>query len=150
MVKLRPQQRIFVNEYAKNGANGTQAAMKAYNLGSKTKNPANKDYKHMRVTAGVIAVENLSKPNIQMAIAEALPDEELLQTHKEGLRSNKVMFTPEGERIDVTDFSTRHKYLETAYKLKGLLKDGGTTNNTLNIITEAQQRAIAERILKGK
>lgn len=49
--KLTPKQAKFVEEYAKNGGNGTQAALKAYDT---------LDYS----TASVIASENFTKDNV--------------------------------------------------------------------------------------
>lgn len=134
---LTYKQKLFIKEYAKNKGNGTVAAMKSYNVNNK-------------VTAGAVAYELLNKPQIQQAIEKNLPDDLLLEVHRDGFNATKIVFDPDGKRIDAKDYATRHRYLETGYKLRGLLKDAGTTNNTLNIITEAQQKAIAARILKGK
>lgn len=57
-----------------------------------------------------------------------LPDELLIKVHKEGLKAvkkeQKIIGRdddgkPEYEMIDVEDYAVRHKYLETAYKIKG-------------------------------
>ena len=108
--KLTKKQKTFVKEYAKTG-NGVQAALKSYDT---------EDY----ATAGVIAVENLEKPKIQNALQEALPDELLINVHREGLFATKPNFreTEDGlyENVgDEPDYAVRHKYLDTAYKVKG-------------------------------
>ncbi len=43
-----------------------------------------------------------------------LPDEFLARVHKEGLKATKK----EVGNLDAPDFAVRHKYLETAYKIK--------------------------------
>lgn len=53
--KLTPKQRAFVREYKTNGGNGTQAAIKAG---------------YSEKTARKIASENVTKPDIQEALAE--------------------------------------------------------------------------------
>ena len=53
-----------------------------------------------------------------MSIANSIPDEDLVRVHKEGLEA--VLGT--GDNVQI-DFSVRHKYLDTAYKLKGLYKE---------------------------
>lgn len=59
---------------------------------------------------------------------KALPDKLLAKVHKEGLTATKKeqkivgrddSGAPEYEMVDVDDFPTRHRYLDTAYKLKG-------------------------------
>lgn len=57
--KLTTKQAKFVKEYVANDGNGTKAIQKAYG-GNKSKN-----------VAAVMAVENLSKPNIQQALLRA-------------------------------------------------------------------------------
>jgi hypothetical protein len=50
---------------------------------------------------------------------EYLPDDLLAKVHVEGLAAMKISSSmTEPDRI-VPDFSTRHKYLDSAYKLKG-------------------------------
>lgn len=110
--KLTKKERGFVKDYALT-ENGTQSALKHYDT---------KDYK----TASVIASENLDKPKIIEAIevakkslADRIPDDLLEKAHIEGLSATAVRFTPEGEQLDVPDYSVRHKYVDSGYKLKG-------------------------------
>lgn len=112
MPKLRKKARGFVKDYVLT-ENGTQAALKNYD----TNDP------HV---AAVIASENLTKPEIQDAIVEEKKrfadrfSDDLIETKiKEGLDATAVRFTPEGERIDVPDYSTRHKFVNTAVEIKG-------------------------------
>lgn len=122
--KKKPQKRLskkekaFAQEYAKTG-NGVQSALKVYDTES---------YK----TASTIADANLDKPRVQnliMSIAESIPDEDLIKVHKEGLEA----MSGTGDNVQI-DFSVRHKYLDTAYKLKGLYKaDETPTGENKNI-----------------
>lgn len=75
-----------------------------------------------------------------------LPDKDLIKVHKEGLAATKrqgvggmVLNTEKGEfghtDIEVPDYATRHRYLETAYKVKGKVVESAVVENkTLNII----------------
>jgi len=56
--KLTFKQKIFTTEYIRNGGNGKQAALKAYDTTPET--------------AGTIAYENLNKPQVQESIERAL------------------------------------------------------------------------------
>jgi len=53
-----------------------------------------------------------------------ISDKELMRVHKEGLSAGKKIFKNNNETGEVeevgyeADYSTRHKYLETAYKIK--------------------------------
>lgn len=102
---LTRKQKGFVKDFIKTG-NGTLAAKNNYDVAND-------------LTARVIASENLTKPNIVKSIQEALPDELLAKVHLEGLQAKAFRFSPEGEMIQVDDFATRHKYLDSAYKLRG-------------------------------
>lgn len=63
----------------------------------------------------------------QELLATQLPDELLAKVHLEGLKA--TTFYSEGigrgetQLIEKTDFSVRHRYLESAYKIKGKLKE---------------------------
>jgi hypothetical protein len=83
-------------------------------------------------------------------VDEYLPDDKLAKVHSEGLEANKIISAnitygdadeKTNDFIEVPDHATRHKFLESAYKLKGRsLSDtdklGGTsiTNFTQIII----------------
>jgi len=55
-----------------------------------------------------------------------LPDKDLARVHKEGLEAGKTIYknnnaTHEVEEVGYeADYAVRHKYLDTAYKLKGV------------------------------
>lgn len=80
---------------------------------------------------------------------EYLPEKLLTQVHKDGLKATLTKFTPEGELIRVEDYATRHKYLDTGYKVRGRLKEDpqGQTVNVNIIYTPEQRKRIADREL---
>ena len=92
--KLRPKQKKFVEAYIENGGNGTQAALSAYDIGTKhgTDDPSN--------VARAMAAENLAKPAIRDAIQDALPEDLLGQKHRALLDSTRLehMTFPTGPR----------------------------------------------------
>lgn len=129
---LTKKEKDFAKEYAKTG-NGVQSALKTYDT---------EDYS----TAGVIAHDNLKKPKIQKeikSIADQISDKELLKVHKEGLKASRKIFRNNMKTGAIEyvgsepDHTTRHKYLDTAYKLKKLY-DGDDSkapqNITFNIV----------------
>lgn len=70
-----------------------------------------------------------------------LPDSTLLRIHKEGLNATKNTYKNNNESGEVElvgedpDFPTRHKYLETAYKIKGHMKtDTNTPSLQINMM----------------
>ena len=62
-------------------------------------------------------------------VEKYLPDKDLVKVHKEGLNAGKKVFknnNTTGEIDEVgfePDFAVRHKYLDTAYKIKGKIVD---------------------------
>jgi len=108
--KLTKKQKGFVKDYIATG-NGVQSALNNYDTD---------DYS----TAGNIASDNLNKPKIQKAIlsiAEQIPDEHLVRVHIEGLNASKTIKTADdGTDIVEPDYAVRHKYLDSAYKIKRL------------------------------
>lgn len=104
--KLTKKEKGFVKDYLETG-NGVQSALANYDT---------EDYH----TAGAIAHENLKKPKIQQALEEALPDEILLEIHREGLYAMKPFFDKDGNKLaEDADYGVRYKYLDLAHKLKG-------------------------------
>lgn len=80
-------------------------------------------------------------------MGEQLPDEMLLKVHKEGLNASKQIVV-EGVPLDIEqpDYATRHKYLDTAYKLKGSYAPEKTVNLNVNaeIKVDPKTQAIAD------
>ncbi len=118
--KLTRKQKTFVKAYIETG-NGRESARRAYNV--KNDN-----------VAGVVAGENLTKPNVKNAILEALPDDLLARVHQEGLEAT---FTDK-YNTDEADYAVRHKYLDTAYKIKGSFAPEKSV--TLNIEAQISPR----------
>lgn len=138
--KLTKKERGFVKDYALT-ENGTQSALKHYDTNKES-------------VAAAIASENLNKPKIVEAIevakknfADRIPDDLLEKVHLEGLAATQVRFTPEGEQIDVPDYSTRHKYVDTAHKIKGTYAPEKSVN--INVDIEPSER-IKQLALKLK
>jgi phage terminase small subunit len=113
------KQRKWIKLYLEYG-NATKAAREVYDC-------KNED------SAKVIGHENLTKLNYQDFLEEAGITDDLLQRKIiEGLDANKTVSAMKTSRdagadssdfIDVPDFMARHKYLETALKLKKRLVD---------------------------
>lgn len=121
MNKLTKKERGFVKDYVETG-NGVQSALKNYDTES---------YK----TASNIASTNLDKPRIQNAIksiAEQIPDDLLVQVHLEGLNASRTIKT-EDDEIEEPDYAVRHKYLDTAHKLKGTYAPDRSLNLNVNL-----------------
>lgn len=51
-----------------------------------------------------------------------LPDLKLAQVHAEGLDATKIKTSLTEPDLEVADYPTRHKYLETGYKIKNRIK----------------------------
>jgi len=62
-----------------------------------------------------------------------LSDQKLANVHGEGLNATKS-FIEKGKRKKEPDYQTRHKYLETAYKITGKLKEQNNNTNVLAFI----------------
>lgn len=124
--RLTKKEAGFVKDYIETG-NGVQSALKNYNT---------IDYS----TAGNIASENLNKPKIQQAIADAIPDDLLTKKHLALL--NKV--DKEGE-IDVQAVS---KGLDMGYKIKGSYAPEKSVNLNLNgeIIANEELEELAKKL----
>lgn len=81
--------------------------------------------------------QNLTASLGWTTIADALPDNLLAKVHLEGLNATD---SKTGER----DYAVRHKYLDSAYKLKGSYAPEKHTNTNLNVNvdTAAQSQEI--------
>jgi len=113
-----PKERAFVKEYAKT-QNATESVARVYNV---------KD----RDSARAIGSKVLSKVDISSVMDKiGLTDDRLMEVLKEGLDANRVLSakiivqggskaatSQTDDFIEVPDHATRHKYLDTALKLK--------------------------------
>lgn len=112
------KQRKWMKLYIELG-NATEAAMRVYDC---------KD----RDSAAVIGFENLRKLNYEEFLEEGgISDAKLQKSIEEGLNATRVISAVKGtsanggttDFIDVPDYIARHKYTETALKLKRRLKE---------------------------
>lgn len=68
-----------------------------------------------------------------------LPNEDLAKVHKEGLNATKKVFKNNNESGEIElvgeepDFAVRHKYLDTAYKVKGSYAPEKSVNLTMSV-----------------
>jgi hypothetical protein len=144
MKKLSIKQRKFLDKYLETG-NMAEAAEYA---GSKGKNS------HNLHAAGRVLWDSLGLTISELMEEKGLSDEKLMRTLEDGLNATKVIscnvvaLDKEGMKdadsmtkdfVDVDDFPTRHKYLETALKLKGHLKDKKDDQAGVTIIINAER-----------
>lgn len=111
---LTKKEKGFVEDYIETG-NATEAALNNYDTEDEN-------------VAASIGSQNLRKLKIQTAInsiAESIPDSDLIRVHLEGLQAGKKIFKNNNESGEIElvseepDHAVRHKYLDSAYKLKG-------------------------------
>jgi hypothetical protein len=116
---LTEQEAKFVEIKARTG-NGTLAVKEAFGI---------KNDGYARVKAHYL----LTKPNIVKSIQDALPDSLLSKVHKEGLKASF-----KGE----PDYGVRHKYLDSAYKLKGSYAAEKHVNVNLQVSAEEREKIL--------
>ena len=95
----------------------------------------------------------LAKPHVMAALIELmdaspkLRNPALLRRLEEGLEANETkFFAHEGEVIstrDTVDYGTRHRYLDTALKLRGELRGDGPVTNIALFTPEALDALVA-------
>lgn len=133
--RLTKKEKGFVKDYLETG-NGTQAALANYDTESEN-------------TAAALASVNIRKPKIQRLIEEKLPDEELFQIHREGLYATKPYFNDDGDKIaEDADYAIRHRYLDTAYKVKGSYAPEKHVNLNVDAELTERERAFATELLR--
>ena len=76
--------------------------------------------------------QKLTESEAYKSIAEQIPDDLLVKVHLQGLNAKSFRYSPEGELMQLDDFATRHKYLESGYKLKKVI-DGDNPKLALMI-----------------
>lgn len=135
--QLTKQDIKFVKEVVETG-NQTQAAKKAYGI---------KDSNY----AAVKGTKKLRKDNIKQAIinlADSIPNKLLVKVHLEGLQAGKRVFKNNNETGEIEDmgtepdYATRHKYLESGYKLKGAFAPEKSININLDVEEETLREII--------
>lgn len=107
----------FADNYIKEGMNGKRAYQKL--------RPKVKD-----TTAMVEASKLLTKPKVQKAIADRMPSDSKL--------SSIISTALEEKPKQDIDWSTKHKYLVTALKLKGYLNDEHTSTVNVGLFTSKE------------
>lgn len=136
---LTKKRRGFVKDYVKTG-NATEAAVRNFDV---------KD----REVAKSVGSELLTFPDVKEAVekitralAERIPDDLLEKVHIEGLAATQGRFTPEGELIQLPDYSTRHKYLDSGFKLKGAYAPEKSVTLNLNADSTDRTRELGDRL----
>ena len=133
---LTVKQKKFIDEYVKSG-NGTQAAMKVYNVNGK-------------VSAAAVASDNLQKLNVRKSIEEIMQDsgykttdsiDTLTSIQRNGkdkklsagdsIRATELLLKLEGKLVDRKQVSKLNINIETADRVK-LLKLKEKYNKLLN------------------
>lgn len=140
--RLSKKQRGFVKDYIASEGNGTQAALKNYDIQGKNKENI----------AASIANENLTKPAIVNALHEVLSDELLAKVHAEGLEANRVISAnitygdadeKTNDFIEVPDHAVRSKFLDMAYKIRGSYAAEKHASLNVNVTAEVDDEALA-------
>jgi hypothetical protein len=106
--KLTKKEKGFIKDIVK-GETGTKAILNNYDTDNEN-------------VAGVMAHENLRKPKIQkelQRLADRIPDELLEEVHLQGLKASRTIKSTDDGDIIEPDYAVRHKYLDSAYKIKG-------------------------------
>ena len=125
---MKPKEQEFVGEYIQNGNNATKAVKEVYEI-------EDENY------AGVKGHRLIRKDKIQNAIqsaiqslADRIPDDKLHEVMMEGLNASRTIKTDdEGAEIIEPDYAVRHKYLDTAHKLKGTYAPDKSLNLNVNL-----------------
>jgi len=108
------KEKKLVAEYLRTG-NQRLAALRTYDIKSES-------------SAGALAAETLAKLNIVDVLEKyGVTDAKLAQVHAEGLEADKHVVVG-GRLRTVKDSAVRHKYLETAYKVKGHVSERPEVN----------------------
>jgi phage terminase small subunit len=111
--------------------NPTEAAFQTYNVGS-------------RNMAEVIACRNMKNVAINREIERIMEDNQItddymVKTLKEGMEANVVAsYKGEAEQTNIPDHNIRHKYWESAAKIKQYFPGQNVDNRTLNIDIELE------------
>jgi len=120
---------IRARKYIKNKVSGMsdyQAAIKAgYKKGT-----------------AIAAKQNIEKPRVKEELYDlmdkkGLTNDKLLDVTSEGLEAQKIHGTGDNF-VEIADYAVRHKYLETALRLKG----HGTHDKIVNVDARQQQNII--------
>jgi hypothetical protein len=112
---MKPLHEQFAKEYVANGNNATQAVKKVFK----------KKDDNVSAVKGSRLLRNDKVKAVIKSIADQIPDDLLVETHLAGLKATKKVFKNNNESGEIeqvgeeADYPTRHKYLDTGYKIKG-------------------------------
>ena len=138
---MKPKEQEFVGKYIQNGNNATKAVKEVYDI-------EDENY------ASVKGHRLIRKDKIQNAIeslAERIDENKLFEVLSEGLEAGKTIYknnnaTKQVEEVGYeADYAVRHKYLDSALKIKGSYAPDKQININLNqdMTPEAIARATA-------
>lgn len=113
-LKDKNRTEVFADAYVKNGMNATQSYLAISPMVKET-------------TANVEGSKYLRKPKVIKAIADRMPSDSRLAN----ILSDALNEKPKQD----IDWSTKHKYLTTALKLKGYLSDTHNTQVNVGLFT---------------
>ena len=74
----------------------------------------------------------IESKTFEQLIEQELKNEEVINTHKEGLQATRIHGTNDNF-IEIPDYGIRLKAAELAYKVKGKLKDGLNVAGDINM-----------------
>lgn len=78
---------------------------------------------------------------------EFLPDSELARVHQEGLNASEKIMKDGVVVVEKPDYAVRHKYLDSAYKLKGVYAPEKNLNlNVTQLIGNKELEELANQI----
>ncbi len=100
---------------------------------------AMKDAGYSKATAKTPQKLTESKAFVEL-MADAITDAKLIKVIDDGLTANKT-FAVDESVVDVPDHATRHKFLESALKVKGAFKnDSGSSSYHFTQINNAMKK----------
>lgn len=84
----------------------------------------------------------LKSKGFEELMKKHLPDSMLARVHSDGLKATKyesqLTGRGESELVEVPDYAVRHKYLDTAYKVKKIYSDAPQNNTAIFVqVSEA-------------
>ena len=128
--KLTAKESKFLEEYFKSG-NGTNAAMKIYNV--KNKNSAGAISSQVLKRTRPLMKPFLESKNISLGRLVGVLNEGLSASKVvSAIRTDSVAGSGTSDFIEVPDYKVRHEYLKTAAKWLGINKDAKSVNIQIN------------------
>jgi len=143
--RLTEKQTKFTDEFIKNGQNGTQAVLKAYDTDDEQ-------------SAASLAYKNLNNPKIAEAIKNALSKkgittEKIAEIISDGLEATKSVTDQKAGTIndsDIPDHLVRHKFLSTVIEITGAKAPTKHEHNFRGVLAVDKLSEINARIFGAK